>query len=95
MSVLNFTQAGNVYESEPVQFSKDTVLELNFENIPKQTGVTISIQQSLTKKGWQTCYTDTLRYGKTWCKTLQCVSENAWYKVVTTTNPDNSQADYE
>lgn len=93
MNTLSFTQVGNVYITEPVQFSKDTVLELNFESIPALTGVTISIQQSLSKTGWQTCFSDTLRQGTTWCKTLQGVSEKAWYKVVSTTNPQS--ANYE
>lgn len=93
MSVLGFTKVGNVYESEPTQFDKDAVLELNYESVPELVGVSISIQQSLTKAGWQTCFSDTLRQGTTWCKTLQGVSENAWYKVVSTIEPKS--ANYE
>lgn len=93
MTTLGFSKVGNIYESEPTQFGKDTVLELNYESVPEVVGVKISIKQSLSKEGWQTCFSDTLRQGTTWCKTLQGVSENAWYKVVSEIQPKS--ANYE
>lgn len=84
-----FELVGNRYESEEVQFNKDAVLEINFQKMPPVTGIMIQIYQSLTLKGWHCCYTDTLRQGKVWCKTLVNVSENAYYKIVCTEKPQS------
>lgn len=92
MSSLSFSQNGNLYESDVIQLTNNSVLELNFESL-SASGVSIWIMQSLTQEGWQGCYSDTLRQGTTWCKTLAGVSESAYYKVVCTAEPKS--ANYE
>jgi hypothetical protein len=90
MAALSFTQVGDKYESDIIQFNSDSVVELDFDSVPEFTGVEIEIHQSLSQTNWQMCYKDTLRTGLTWCKTLVGVSENAYYKVVTNVNPTNA-----
>lgn len=93
MATLTFTNTANGrYESDEVQFSKDSVVELNFASVP-YVGVVIMVFQSLTKAGWTCVYSDEMRGNTTWCKTLAGVSENAYYKLVTTVQP--SSASYE
>ena len=94
MTSLSFTKfLDNYYESDEIQLEKDSVIELNFNSVPDFLGVTIKIFQSLTKTGWTMVYSEDMRNNTTWCKTLAGVSENAYYKVVTTVNP--SSASYE
>ena len=91
MNDLTFTQVGNRYESDAVQFESDSVVELKFDSVPDFTGVEIEIQQSLTQTNWQLCYKDALRTGLTWCKTLKGVSEKAYYKIVCSSNPTTAK----
>lgn len=90
MTSFTFTQVGDKYESDVVQFESDAVVELTFASVPDFTGVGIEIWQSLSQTNWQMCYNDALRTGLTWCKTLVGVSENAYYKVVTTVQPTSA-----
>lgn len=90
MAALSFTQVGDKYESDIVQFESNAVVELTFNSVPDFTGVEIEIHQSLSQTNWQMCYNDALRTGLTWCKTLVGVSENAYYKVVTTVQPTSA-----
>lgn len=87
MTSFTFTQVGDKYESDVVQFESDAVVELTFASVPDFTGVGIEIWQSLSQTNWQMCYKDTLRTGTTWCKTLKGVSEKAYYKLVCSVNP--------
>ncbi len=91
MNDLTFTQVGNRYESNAVQFESDSVVELEFDSVPDFTGVEIEIQQSLTQTNWQLCYKDALRTGLTWCKTLKGVSEKAYYKIICSSNPTTAK----
>lgn len=90
MANLTFTKVGDKYESDVVQFESNAVVELTFGSVPDFTGVGIEIWQSLSQTNWQMCYDDVLRTGLTWCKTLAGVSENAYYKVVTTVQPTSA-----
>lgn len=90
MANLTFTKVGDKYESDVVQFESNAVVELTFGSVPDFTGVGIEIWQSLSQTNWQMCYNDALRTGLTWCKTLAGVSENAYYKVVTTVQPTSA-----
>jgi len=94
MATLGFTQVGNKYESDEMSgLEKDTVLELNFDAIPEELGVKIDIYISLSKTGWSLVFSDVLRQGLTWCRSVAGVSEKAYYKVETTVEP--TSASYE
>ncbi len=94
MATLTFTQVGNKYESNELSgLEKDTVLELNFSSIPEQLGVKIDIYISLSKTGWSLIFSDVLRQGLTWCRSVAGVSEKAYYKVVTTVNPSSASCE--
>lgn len=92
---FTFTQVGDKYESNAVQFESDTVVRLTFSSVPDFTGVGIEFWQSLpqtdvqslTADDWQLCYDEALRTGLTWCKALTGVSEKAYYKIVCSVNP--------
>lgn len=92
MSDLTFSASGNVFESDVISLTDDSVIELHFSDVPEYKGVDVDIYQSLSGVYWQKCFHETLYYKcDTFCKAVKGVSENAQYKVVCSINPDSAK----
>ena len=90
METLTFTEVNGRYESDVVNFTEDSAIELTFTEVPVFNGVDIDIWQSVSGNNWQKCFHDTLRNDNTYCKSIKGVSTEASYKIICSLEPSSA-----